>query len=147
MSSETPINPDIEKIIRESLAATKSWEWADDDRKWSAAGAATKWLQANSTMSDHLAQGMALKIVEEIMKEEEPTDRPDTPELDDEEQARIEEYLRKEGLSIDTAINLSAESLVTAEPQEPIMRLCPHCGQHHYVSAGEFYCPLDRNKP
>ncbi len=32
------------------------------------------------------------------------------------------------------------------ESEEPLMRLCPHCGQHHYVKDGEFYCPLDPNK-
>src|SRR5437868_2493519 len=71
--SETPLNPGIEQVIRESLAETKSWEWEDEDRKWSACGAALKYLQANSTMSLHLAQGVSMKIVEAMMREEEPT--------------------------------------------------------------------------
>jgi hypothetical protein len=67
--TETPRNPDIEQIIRASLAETKEWGWEDEDRKWSACGAALKYLEANSTMSPELAHGMALKIVEEIMAE------------------------------------------------------------------------------
>ena len=51
------LNPDIEQIIRASLAETKSWNWSSEDSKWAAAGAATKWLAATSTMSDALANG------------------------------------------------------------------------------------------
>src|SRR6266536_3988032 len=58
-----------------------------------------------------------LAKLESVQPEEEPTDRPDAPELDDEEVARQEEYLRKAGYPIDTAINLSAESLAKQEPE------------------------------
>src|SRR6266496_5845996 len=62
-------------------------------------------------------------------------DDPDAPELDDEEQGRIEEYLRHEGLSIDTPITLSAISLAQQEtPPEPVLVPCPWCipGTMHY---------------
>ena len=55
----------------------------------------------------------------EEMEDSELEDSPGYEELDDEEQGRIETYLRHEGLSIDTAINLSATSVVSQEfPEE-----------------------------
>jgi len=89
---------------------------------------------------------IAVQLYRDLL-EDVPTDRADTPELDDEEQARIEEYLRKEGLSIDTAINLSAESLATAEPQEDTVTLvkCPYCSGSHQKYLVDL-CPLNPHK-
>ncbi len=76
--------------------------------------------------------------------EDQSIDSPGYEELDDEEVARQEEFLRKAGYPIDTAITLSAESQVTAEPAE--MYYCEHCGQMHPIAGKEYYCPLDPNK-
>jgi hypothetical protein len=43
-------------------------------------------------------------------------------------------------------INLGAQSVAVQEPQEPAMRYCKHCGQHHYVGMMP-YCPLNPNRP
>src|SRR6266496_4312906 len=65
---------------------------------------------------------------------EEQEDSPGYEELGDEEISRQEEYLRKAGYPIDTAINLGAPSVAQAEPQEPVLVPCPYCipGTMHY---------------
>ncbi len=73
-----------------------------------------------------------LAKLESVQPEEEPTDRSDAPELDDEEVARQEEYLRKAGYPIDTPINLSAESVARQEP-ETHSGVCKEC--ERYTSA------------
>ncbi len=61
-------------------------------------------------------------------------------------------YCREHGIigdELTPEVNAAKMALVLQimkEPQEPAMRLCRYCGQYHPVSAGEWYCPLDRNK-
>ncbi len=68
------------------------------------------------------------------MEDAEQEDSPGYEELGDEEISRQEEYLRKAGYPIDTAINLGAPSVAQAEPQEPVLVPCPYCipGTMHY---------------
>jgi len=76
---------------------------------------------------------IAVQLYRDLL-EDEPTDSPGYEELDDEEQGRIELYLRKMGYPIDTPLNLGAPSVAQAEPQEPVLVPCPYCipGTMHY---------------
>src|SRR5690349_16260668 len=73
MSDETMINPALEAVMRASLDATASFDWSDDDRKWSAAGAAVKFMQAESGLSGEAAYATCMAATIHIMKEGEPT--------------------------------------------------------------------------
>ncbi len=67
---ETPLNQEVERIIRESLAETRSRGWSDDDRRLSAGGAALKYLKANSNLDYDVAIAVAGTMVAQIMQEE-----------------------------------------------------------------------------
>ncbi len=67
---ETPLNQEVERIIRESLAETRSRGWSDDDRRRSAGGAALKYLKANSDLDRDVQIAVAGAMVAQIMQEE-----------------------------------------------------------------------------
>lgn len=70
--NETPINADLEAIIRASLEQTKVLGWSDEDRRLSASSAALKYVEANSDLDDDVAIAVCKALVRDIMAEEEP---------------------------------------------------------------------------
>ena len=66
---ETPINPELEKIIVSSLNDTKEWGWDEDDRKWSACGTALKYMESRSNLEGLEARAAIMATVQQLMKE------------------------------------------------------------------------------
>jgi hypothetical protein len=70
--SETIINPELAAVIRANLAATREWEWNDEDRAWAAERVAYKHMTTQSGIFGETAHAICMALVIHIMKEGEP---------------------------------------------------------------------------
>ncbi len=67
--SETPINPEIEKIIRDNLAASRWWD-EDDDRMMAIAKITARYIESHSDLDRSTACSIALILTKQLMEEE-----------------------------------------------------------------------------